>query len=150
MKDNINKENEKSITCGAQKAGEYDTDFDEKLSEQPKKNSAKTPADNEEVAKKAKKAKKKINWKHFLCYLCTYILVAAVVGFVIVKITPPAKSPTNYAGSINNTDDAGDDSILGQMVTNLMTMTDANLTLNLSAQTDEQRVAISAEIGAVI
>ena len=37
MKDNINKENEKSITCGAQKAGEYDTDFDEKLSEQPKK-----------------------------------------------------------------------------------------------------------------
>lgn len=150
MKEIKNQENEKSITCGAQKAGEYDTDFDEKLSEQPKKNSAKTPADNEEVAKKAKKTKKKINWKHFLCYLCTYILVAAVVGFVIVKITPPAKSPTNYAGSINNTDDAGDDSILGQMVTNLMTMTDANLTLNLSAQTDEQRVAISAEIGAVI
>ena len=150
MKEIKNQENEKSITCGAQKAGEYDTDFDEKLSEQPKKNSAKTPADNEEVAKKAKKAKKKINWKHFLCYLCTYILVAAVVGFVIVKITPPAKSPTNYASSINNTDDAGDDSILGQMVTNLMTMTDANLTLNLSAQTEEQCVAISAEIGAVI
>ena len=150
MKEIKNQENEKSTTCEEQKAGEYDTDFDEKLSEQPKKNSAKTPADNEEVAKKAKKAKKKINWKHFLCYLCTYILVAAVVGFVIVKITPPAKSPTNYAGSINNTDDAGDDSILGQMVTNLMTMTDANLTLNLSAQTDEQRVAISAEIGAVI
>lgn len=150
MKEIKNQENEKSTTCEEQKAGEYDTDFDEKLSEQPKKNSAKTPADDEEVAKKAKKAKKKINWKHFLCYLCTYILVAAVVGFVIVKITPPAKSPTNYAGSINNTDDAGDDSILGQMVTNLMTMTDANLTLNLSAQTDEQRVAISAEIGAVI
>lgn len=150
MKEIKNQENEKSTTCEEQKAGEYDTDFDEKLSEQPKKNSAKTPADDEEVAKKAKKAKKKINWKHFLCYLCTYILVAAAVGFVIVKITPPAKSPTNYAGSINNTDDAGDDSILGQMVTNLMTMTDANLTLNLSAQTDEQRVAISAEIGAVI
>lgn len=150
MKEIKNQENEKSITCGAQKVGEYDTDFDEKLSEQPKKNSATSPADNEEVAKKAKKTKKKINWKHFFCYLCTYILVAAVVGFVIVKITPPAKSPTNYAGSINNTDDAGDDSILGQMVTNLMTMTDANLTLNLSAQTDEQRVAISAEIGAVI
>lgn len=150
MKEIKNQENEKSITCGAQKVGEYDTDFDEKLSEQPKKNSATSPADNEEVAKKAKKTKKKINWKHFFCYLCTYILVAAVVGFVIVKITPPAKSPTNYAGSINNTDDAGGDSILGQMVTNLMTMTDANLTLNLSAQTDEQRVAISAEIGAVI
>lgn len=150
MKEIKNQENEKSITCGAQTVGDYDTDFDEKLSEQPKKNSAKTPADDEEVAKKAKKAKKKINWKHFFCYLCTYILVAATVGFVIVKITPPAKSPTNYAGSINNTDDAGDDSILGQMVTNLMTMTDANLTLNLSAQTDEQRVAISAEIGAVI
>lgn len=150
MKEIKNQENEKSTTCEEQKAGEYDTDFDEKLSEQPKKNSAKTPADDEEVAKKAKKAKKKINWKHFLCYLCTYILVAAAVGFVIVKITPPAKSPTNYAGSINNTDDAGDDSILGQMVTNLMTMTDANLTLNLSAQTDEQRVVISAEIGAVI
>lgn len=150
MKEIKNQENEKSITCGAQKVGEYDTDFDEKLSEQPKKNSATIPADNEEVAKKAKKTKKKINWKHFFCYLCTYILVAAVVGFVIVKITPPAKSPTNYAGSINNTDDAGGDSILGQMVTNLMTMTDANLTLNLSAQTDEQRVAISAEIGAVI
>lgn len=150
MKEIKNQENEKSTTCEGQKAGEYDTDFDEKLSEQPNKNSAKTLADDEEVAKKAKKAKKKINWKHFLCYLCTYILVAAVVGFVIVKITPPAKSPTNYAGSINNTDDAGDDSILGQMVTNLMTMTDANLTLNLSAQTDEQRVAISAEIGAVI
>ena len=150
MKEIKNQENEKSITCGAQKAGEYDTDFDEKLSEQPKKNSATSPTDNEEVAKKAKKTKKKINWKHFFCYLCTYILVAAVVGFVIVKITPPAKSPTNYAGSINNTDDAGGDSILGQMVTNLMTMTDANLTLNLSAQTDEQRVAISAEIGAVI
>lgn len=150
MKEIKNQENEKSTTCEEQKTGEYDTDFDEKLSEQPKKNSAKTSADDEEVAKKAKKAKKKINWKHFFCYLCTYILVAAVVGFVIVKITPPAKSPTNYAGSINNTDDAGDDSILGQMVTNLMTMTDANLTLNLSAQTDEQRVAISAEIGAVI
>ena len=150
MKEIKNQENEKSIKYGEQMASEHDTDFDEKLSEQSKKNSAKIQADDEEVAKKAKKPKKKINWKHFFCYLCTYILVAAVVGFVMVKITPPAKSPTNYAGSVNNTDDAGSDSVLGQMVTNLMTMTDANLTLNLSAQTDEQSVAISAEIGAVI
>ena len=43
MKEIKNQENEKSTTCEEQKAGEYDTDFDEKLSEQPKKNSAKTP-----------------------------------------------------------------------------------------------------------
>lgn len=86
--------------------------------------------------------KKRRNWRNILVYLATYLVVTFSVAFVVVSFSNKTYSISNKLINPGETTP----SALGSMVTNLMEMEDAKLSLNTSVQSDDTSLNIDGTI----
>ncbi len=92
------------------------------------------------MKEKKPKIKKKGRWKRLLTYVATYLVVTFSVAFVVVSF-----SNKTYSSNIG-TIEPKDPSALGMVVTKLMEMEDASVSLNASAENETTKLNVDANV----
>lgn len=96
---------------------------------------------------KVKKPKIKFSWLRLLSYIGCYILVTFAVGFTVVSVNSSTYSFT--PPSLNNDTNASS-SLLGNMVTNIMSLSDMTATINVEVENGDNVMHLDGDINAKI
>lgn len=91
--------------------------------------------------------KKKKNWRNILIYIATYLVVTFSVTFVVVSFSNKTYSSNTNILQSNDIKS----SALGMVVTNLMELSDANVTITANVTNDEgKNISLDADLKLVI
>ncbi len=96
---------------------------------------------------KVKKTKIKFSLWRLLSYIGCYILVTFAVGFTVVSVN---SSTYSFTPPSLNDDTNVSSSLLGNMVTNIMSLSDVTATINVEVENGENVIRLNGDINAKI